>query len=176
MRRQILAALTAALFLCLEPAAARAETFILDGTTGADYDSVGDGWFFAGPSQPPPDGIGDAADQALAVGLKAGVLELRAMSEFPLGAVSVSPSQISSATLTVTIDDVLSTFGPGAEFDGTASSPMAVYHYVADGTVTVADFSAAGLDPLGTITPGVVTDASLAGSGALRSPSTSRRS
>jgi hypothetical protein len=30
---------------CVSPA--RAETIILDGGTGAAYDSVGDGWFFA---------------------------------------------------------------------------------------------------------------------------------
>jgi hypothetical protein len=167
MRRQILAALAAFTFLGFPTTGVRAETFILDGSTGADYDSVGDGWFFAGGPSVPPDGTGDAANQALAVGLKSGVLELRAMSEFPLSAVTVTASQITSATVTITIDDVIGTFGPGAEFDGTASSPMAVYHYVADGTVTVGDFSPAGLAQLGIITPGVVTDASLAVSGAL---------
>lgn len=154
--------------LALVPLAADAETFVLDTATGAVHDAVGDGWFFAGPAAPPPDGIGDLGGQALAVGRIAGVLELRAMSEFPLAALGgLSASQIQSATVTITIDDVLSTFGPGAAFDGTASSPMAVYHYPADGAVTVADFAPAGLAPLGIVTPGVVTDASLAVTGAL---------
>ncbi len=147
---------------------ARADTFVLDASTGAAYDAIGDGWFFAGPSMPPPDGVGDAGGQALAVGYIAGVLELRALSEFPLAPLTgLTAAQIQSATFTFTIDDVLSTFGPGATFDNTASSPVAVYHYPANGVVTVADFSPAGLAPLGIVTPGVVTDASLAVSGPL---------
>src|SRR5262245_20868288 len=111
--------------LALAAPALRAETFVLDSATGADYDSVGDGWFFAGPTQPPPDGVGDSGNQALAVGLITGVLELRALSEFPLSSLSgLTASQIISATVTVTIDDVLTTFGPGSTFDGTASDPI----------------------------------------------------
>ncbi|HEV7735191.1 MAG TPA: hypothetical protein VGR62_23675 [Candidatus Binatia bacterium] len=148
--------------------AVRADTFVLDTSTGAAYDAIGDGWFFAGPSMPPPDGVGDAGGQALAVGYIAGVLELRALSEFPLAPLTgLTASQIQSATFTFTIDDVLSTFGPGATFDNTASSPVAVYHYPANGVVTLSDFAPAGLAPLGIVTPGVVTDASLAISGAL---------
>jgi hypothetical protein len=149
---------------------ARAETIILDGGTGAAYDSVGDGWFFAGntPPLPPPDGVGDAGGQALAVGLIAGVLELRAMAEFPLAPLSGrGAAQIQSATLRFTIDDVIGTFGPGADFDATASDPIAVYHYPADGVVTVADFSPAGATQIAIIHPGLVTDASLVSSGAL---------
>lgn len=164
-----LSTLTLALGLAFAPStAALAETFVLDGSTGADYDAVGDGWFFAGGPTIPPDGIGDAGAQPLGVAIIAGVLELRAMAEFPLAPLAgLTAADITSATLTVTIDDVLSTFGPGAAFDGTASDPFAVYHYPADGTVTVADFSPAGLTPVGTVTPGVVTDATLAVSGAL---------
>jgi len=154
--------------LAIAAPALRAETFVLGPATGADYDAVGDGWFFAGPTQPPPDGVGDSGNQALAVGLISGVLELRALSEFPLATLSgITASQIVSATVTVTIDDVVGSFGPGATFDGTASDPIAAYHYPADGTVTVADFSPAGLGPLGLVNPGLVTDASLAVSGAL---------
>jgi hypothetical protein len=147
-----------------------AETYVLDASTGAAYDSVGDGWFFAGtgPPLPAPDGIGDAGGQALAVGLIAGVLELRAMAEFPLATLSgISPGQIQSATLRFTIDDVIGTFGPGATFDNTASDPIAVYHYPADGTVTVADFAPAGATQVTVVHPGLVTDASLLGTGAL---------
>ncbi len=147
-----------------------AETFVLDGSTGADYDSVGDGWFFAAttPPLPPPDGVGDAGGQALAVGVISGVLELRAMAEFPLAPLGgLGAAQIQSATLRVTIDDVIGTFGPGAAFDATASDPIAVYHYPADGTVTVADFAAAGATQVGIVTPGLVTDATLAVTGPL---------
>ena len=162
MRRQILAALAA---LTLVTTQANAETFVLDAASGADYDSVGDGWFFASPAQPPPDGVGDSGNQALAVGLITGVLELRAMSEFPLAPLAgLTASQIASATVTITIDDILTTFGPGSDFDTSSSSPMAVYHYVADGTVTPADFAAAG-DQLGIVTPTGITDATLISTG-----------
>lgn len=161
--------LTMALGLALAPATlALADTIVLDGATGADYDAVGDGWFFAGGPAIPPDGAGDAGNNALAIALQAGVLELRAMAEFPLAPLAgLTASDVTSATLTVTIDDVLTTFGPGSAFDGTAASPFAVYHYPADGTVTVSDFAPAGLVQVGTVTPGAVTDASLAISGAL---------
>ncbi len=153
--------------LLLSPVSSHAITIVLDGSSGADHDSVGDGWFFANPmTQPPPDGVGDAGNQALAVGLKAGVVELRAMSEFPLASLAgVTAAEVISATLTITIDDVIGTFGPGAEFDGTASSPIAASSYPADGTVTVADFAPAGLTSLGTITPGLITDTTLLGTG-----------
>jgi hypothetical protein len=146
----------------------RAETILLDAANGAVYDSIGDGWFFAGPSQPPPDGAGDAGSQALAVGIISGVLELRAVSEFPLAPLAgLTAAQIQSATFTFTIDDVISTFGPGANFDATASNPVAVYHFPANGTVTTADFAPAGLTQLGIVTTGAITDASLAVSGPL---------
>ena len=93
------------------------------------------------------------------------------MAEFPLASLAgFTAAEVTSATLTVTIDDVIGTFGPGANFDGTASSPIAAYSYPADGTVAVADFSPAGLSPLGTIAPGAITDATLDldGSGVVR--------
>jgi hypothetical protein len=144
--------------------AAMAATIVLDSSTGADYDAVGDGWFFVGPSQPPPDGVGDAGGNDLAIGYQAGVVELRAMAEFPLAPLS-GVTQVSSATVTFKIDDVLSGFGPGTTFDNTASDPIAVYHYPADGTVTVADFSPAGLAQLSIVNVGLITDASLANTG-----------
>ncbi|HEV7735184.1 MAG TPA: hypothetical protein VGR62_23640 [Candidatus Binatia bacterium] len=154
----------AGLFTALQ---AHAATVVLDGANGAVYDGVGDGWFFAGPSQPPPDGVGDAAGQSLSVGFITNVLEIRAMAEFGLTSLGgVDPNDIISATLTVTIDDVIPTFGPGATFDGTASNPIAVGNYVGDGAVTLADFAVA-TSAIGTMTPGVVTDATLANTGAL---------
>jgi hypothetical protein len=167
MRRLPLCALALGLSLALG-ATARAETITLDGADGTDYDSVGDGWMFAGPppTPPPPDGTGDAADQPLGVALITGVLELRAMAEFPLASISsLTAEQIESAKVTFAIDDVLGTFGPGASFNGEASSPIAVYHYPADGTVTTGDFAPAGLAQLGIAAPGLITDGMLLNTG-----------
>ena len=145
---------------------AHALTFTLDAGNGADYDSVGDGWFFTTPPNQPPDGVGDSGNQALAVGKINGTLELRAMAEFPLVPLAgVTAADIQSATLHFRIDDIVGTFGPGATFDGTASDPIAVYGYPADGTVTVADFAPAGLVSQSVVNIGVITDASLAISG-----------
>lgn len=145
---------------------ANAVTITLDQSSGTSYDSVGDGWFFTTPPNQPPDGVGDQGGQALAVGKINGTLELRAMAEFPLASLAgLTAADIQSAVLTFNVDDVIGTFGPGANFDGTASDPIAVYGYPADGTVTVADFAPAGLVPQETVAIGNITDASLAISG-----------
>ncbi len=161
--------------VCLTAAAeTRADTLVLDGSTGADYDAVGDGWLFAAPPPPPPlpppNGTGDAGGNNLAVGLVSGVLELRAIAEFPIGLLhGIDPNDILSATLTVTIDDVLSTFGPfGANFDGTAAETIFIDAFPADGTVTLEDFFPPFRVDVGEITTnGAVTDATLAMTGAL---------
>jgi hypothetical protein len=146
--------------------AAQAATIVLDGSSGADYDAVGDGWFFTNPPGQPPDGVGDTGNNALAVAYQSGVVELRAMAEFPLAPLTgLAASDIQSATLTFQIDDVISTFGPGTAFDGTASDPIAVYGYPADGTVAVADFSPVGLASIEIVNVGVITDASLSTTG-----------
>jgi hypothetical protein len=153
--------LASALLASILASAARAETIVLDGSTGAAYDSVGDGWFFG-----TFDGVGDAGGNPLAVGYITGALELRALSEFPLAPLDgLGSADIATAILTVTIDDVIPTFGPGATFDGTASDPIVVYHYPADGTVAVADFNPAGLAQIGFLNPGAVTDTSLVDTG-----------
>ena len=161
----------AALIVCAALASAGrayAATFVLDGASGAVYESVGDGWFFAGGPTIPPDGVGDADGQALAVALQAGVVEERAMAEFPLAPLAgVDPADVVSATITYTIDDVLSGFGPGTAFDGTASDPIDVYGYAADGTIVPADFAPAGAALLDGVATGLITDASLAVSGAV---------
>lgn len=157
-----------ALGVLLAVTPAHADTFVLDGSNGADYDSVGDGWFFTTPPNQPPDGVGDLGGQLLAVAYEAGVVELRAMAEFPLSPLAgFTASQIDSATLTVTVDDVLGTFGPGTTFDGSAANPLVAFFYPGDGTVNVTDFSPAGLTEVGQIATGAITDASLALSGAL---------
>jgi hypothetical protein len=145
---------------------AHATTFTLNSASGADYDSVGDGWFFTTPPNQPPDGVGDSGNQTLAVGKINGTLELRAMAEFSLASLTgLSAADIQTATLHFRVDDIIGTFGPGATFDGTASDPIAVYGYPADGTVNVSDFNPAGLTPQGVVSIGVITDASLLISG-----------
>jgi hypothetical protein len=167
MTRLGLSSLALGVLLGVVPAA-HAVTFVLDGSTGADYDSVGDGWFFTTPPNQPPDGVGDLGGQALAVAKQNGVVELRAMAEFPLSPLSgFTALQVESATLTITIDDVIGGFGPGTAFDGTAGNPLVVFAYPADGTVAVSDFSPAGLTEVGQIATGTITDASLAVSGAV---------
>jgi len=167
MKRLGLSALALGVLVGMAPMA-DAATFVLDGDTGADYDSVGDGWFFTTPPGQPPDGVGDLGNQALAVAYQSGVVELRAMAEFPLTPLSgVQASHVLSATLRVTIDDVLGTFGPGTTFDGTAANPLVAFAYPADGTVTVSDFAPAGMTEIGQIVTGAITDASLALSGAV---------
>ncbi len=147
---------------------AHAITITLDGAAGAVYDGVGDGWFFAGGPAIPPDGVGDLGGNAPAIIYQAGVVEMRALSEFPLASLAgYGAAEITRATLTVTIDDVLSTLGPGTTFDGTAASPFAAYSYPGNGTVTPSDFNPAGLAPLGIVTSGAITDATLAISGAV---------
>ena len=165
---RLVAAVTLGTAVVATAPAARAVTIVLDGASGAVYDGVGDGWFFAGGPSVPPDGVGDLGGNAPAIVYQAGVVEMRALSEFPLSTLAgYDASEITSATLTVTIDDVLTTLGPGTTFDGTAASPFAAYSYPGDGTITPSDFSPAGLASLGIVTAGAITDASLASSGAV---------
>ena len=151
----------------------QAATIVLDGSNGAVYESVGDGWAFAKPGPPvppfpPPDGVGDLDGQLLAVANQTGVLELRALAEFPLALLTgVDPNDVLSVTITYTIDDVLGGFGPGTAFDGTASDPIDVYGYSADGTIVPADFAPAGAALLDSVATGLITDALLALSGAV---------
>jgi hypothetical protein len=151
--------------------AAYADTIVIDeDDAGTVHDSIGDGWFFDDPmTAPPPDGAGDATGQALGIALKANVLELRAISEFPLADLeALDPADILSATLTVTIDDVLSTFGPGADFGADAATSITAFGFAGDGTIALADFGNVAGAPLATIdtTPrGAITDASLAATG-----------
>ena len=172
--RRALAALAFGVAVAGAPAS-QAATIVLDSVTGADYEAVGDGWFFAlppGPPPPPPypapDGVGDADSQALAVASQAGVVELRGLAEFSLAPLAgVDPADIASVTITYKIDDVLAGFGPGTAFDGTASDPIDVYAYPADGEVVAADFTPAGMTLLESVATGLITDATLAVSGAV---------
>ncbi len=138
---------------------------VVNGENGAIFDGIVDGF----PGIAPQDGTPDIAGNQLGVGLKAGATEERGIAEFPLAALigSLTADGITSVVLTVNIDDVLSTFGPGTDFDGTASERVQVYVYSGDGTIALDDFSRTST-PAGTITTGgqgAITDQTLAGTG-----------
>ena len=146
-------------------AAADQEIVLRSDGDGAVHDSILDGF----PSLAPMDGVGDFGGNALGIALQPGVTEERAVVEFPLAALAaLAELGIDEAILTFNIDDVLSTFGPGTGFDGTACDSVAVHAFAGDGVVTVADFARTGVVALATIdTGGAITDATLANSGPL---------
>ncbi len=140
---------------------AQAATARLDATDpGTSFDGLVDGF----PGIAPLDGTADVGGNALAVGFRTGVTEERAVAEYSLAELSgVASSSVTSATLAFNVDDVLSTFGPGTDFDGTASETIYVATYAADGVVGLDDF-ARGI-PAGQVSVGSITDESLASSG-----------
>jgi hypothetical protein len=175
MLRRTILALSLTLGVTLSSTPARADVFVIDDTTlGTLYDGLLDGFPFPPPGVT-PDGQADFAGNALAVALQTGVTEERGIAEMSLATLIdagiTSSSQIDSATLTVTIDDVISTFGPGTTFDGTAASSIVVFAYNGNGTIELADFQNVAGAPAGVIdtTPhGVITDATLSSTGPLQ--------
>lgn len=147
------------------PLAARAAVITIDkNTPGTSYDGVVDGF----PGIAPLDGNPDTAGNALAVGLKEGATEERAIIEFPLAPLAgVSAGDVQSAILTFNIDDVLSTFGPGTTFDGTASERIYVKTYAGDGTAGLEDFGK-GTQVATVNVGGGITDDSLSASGPVK--------
>jgi hypothetical protein len=140
-----------------------AGTITIDSTTsGAVYDSLIDG-FPIGPVA--KDGVADLSGNALAIALKGSVTEERGIAELPLAPLAgLTADDVVSATLTFNFDDVLSTFGPGTDFDNTAADTVMVFGYEGDGTIALADFGNVAGAPLGTVdtTPrGIITDATL---------------
>ncbi len=139
---------------------------VVTGDGGAVFDGIVDGF----PGIAPLDGTPDIAGNQLGVGLKSGATEERGIAEFPLAALlgGLTADGITSAVLTFNVDDVLSTFGPGADFDGTASERIQIHVYSGDGTVVLADFAEGDGTPAAVVTTGAqgtITDATLAGSG-----------
>lgn len=169
-----------ALIASLAAPAAYGATIVLDGSPaggGAAYDAIGDGWFFAGGPSTPPDGVGDAGGNALATALRSGQasgnLEMRGVAEFPLAPLAgLGAGDVASATLSFWVDDVIGTFGPGADFDGTAADTIVLFGYTGNGVVELADFANVAGAPLAVVAtsgaPGSITDATLAASGPLR--------
>jgi hypothetical protein len=175
MLRRTILALSLTLGVLLSSTPARADVFVIDDTTvGTLYDGLLDGF----PIPPPPtipDGQADFPGNALAVALQTGVTEERGIIEMSLDTLVdagiTSSSQIDSAILTVNIDDVISTFGPGTTFDGTAASSIVVFAYSGNGVIDLDDFENVAGAPAGVIdtTPhGVITDATLANTGPLQ--------
>ena len=155
---------TLLLLAALRPALAEAATIRLDTTiAGADFDAILDGF----PGLAPLDGAGDLPGNALAVSLKDGVTEERAILELPLAALAgVDASGIASAVLHFNVDDVLTTFGPGTDFDGTAAERIHAALYAGDGNVDLDDYArGAPAGSVGTGPQGSITDASVRSSG-----------
>ena len=160
-------------WLACTATAGRAEIITIDSSTvGTVYDGILDG---VAPFPPPgeaPDGDGDSQMTGLAVALKMGAVEERGVAEFPLSPLSgLTAADIDTATLTFNIDDVISTFWPGADFDGTAAASIVVFAYSGDGTVDLPDFENVAGAPAGVVdtTPlGTITDTTLGTTGPLQ--------
>lgn len=147
----------------LATSSAIAATARLDSTdAGTAFDGIVDGF----PGIAALDGTADVAGNSLAVGFKSGVTEERGVAEFSLAELDgVAGGSVSSAVLTFNIDDVLATFGPGTDFDGTASETIHVAIYPGDGVVGLDDFGRGAA--AGQVSVGHVTDESLESSGPL---------
>lgn len=140
----------------------------IDRGNGAVFDGLVDGF----PGLVPFDGIADVGGNALAAALQQGVTEERGIGEFPLSPLRnmcVDASIVRGALLHFNIDDVLSTFGPGTGFDGTAAEALLVHAYSGDGQVSLSDFAKVQAAPkiVDTRVYGTITDGTLAGSGPL---------
>ncbi len=159
--------LTALLVASGTGAGAQTRTVVLDEQTpGIVRDAIIDGF----PGLAAKDGTPDFGDNTLAVALKSGVTEMRAVVEFPLALLAeVAPDDIVTATLTFNVDDVLSTFGPGTDFDGTGADAILVHTYDGDGSAALSDYRQNDESPVEVSTgPGTITDATLNASGARR--------
>jgi len=134
---------------------------------GAVYDGIFDGY----PGVALFDGTPDLLNNPPSVALKFGVLEMRTIAEFPLAPwVQAGEPPIRRILLHFNIDDVIPTFGPGAEFSGRAADQILVHLYCGDGTIELADFQRIAATPyvVDTTSFGPITDASLARTGPLR--------
>jgi cysteine-rich repeat protein len=139
-------------------APARATTLVIDDTTpGTVSDGIIDGF----PGLAPKDGVPDFGGNPLSIALRADVTELRSVMELPLAPLAgVDPSRITSATLTFNVDDVISTFGPNANFNGMAADAILVHFYDGDGAAVLADFRRTGEASISVPTgPPGITDA-----------------
>lgn len=157
----------ACLAVAVLAAPARGAVLVLDEDDGVIADAILDGV----PFGPPNDGTPDAAGNALAVALRAGVTEMRVVIEIPLAVLAgLAGADIESATLTFNIDDVIGTFGPGFNFDGTAAAAIFAWAWPGNGVVDLVDYNNVLGAPTDTVITGPdnsITDATLAVSGPL---------
>lgn len=154
--------LALAVWLIASPSAAAAQADVelrIGVDEGAIYDGILDGF----PGIAVLDGSGDLPGNQLGAALRRGVTEERAVAEFPLARQAASGT-LSAAILTFNIDDVLSTFGPGTEFNGRAAPRFFLHAYAADGNLAVDDFARIENPPvvIETATEGAITDTTLA--------------
>jgi len=176
-RSRIIAVLLAA---TLGGSVAHAETIVIDdATAGSVYDGLLDGslsFSMGPPTTIPANGTADTQGAPLAIALAAGGIEQRGIAELPLARLAgVGAADVVSATLTVTIDDVIPLFWPfpgGMFTDNAAASTIDVYTYSGDGVVQAAglapDFALGALaGTINTGPAGSITDASLLLSGPL---------
>jgi cysteine-rich repeat protein len=156
---------TLLLLLGAVPLRAEPRTITIDETdAGTVMDGIIDGF----PELAAKDGTPDFGGNALSVALKSGVTELRGVLEFPLSELAaVTGDAITAATLTFNVDDVLSTFGPGTDFNGQAASTIFVHLYSGDGVVQLGDYNAIEEAATAVDTGPAITDATLNASGAL---------
>jgi cysteine-rich repeat protein len=148
------------------PARAQSRTVVIDQLDdGTVFDGIIDGF----PNLAPKDGNPDFGGNPLSVALKTDVTELRSVMEFPLDELAdVLPEDVLAATLTFNVDDVLSTFGPGTDFSGSAADTIFVHPYDGDGTAAVGDYLNRG-EPAWEVDtgPGAITDTTLNTTGAV---------
>ena len=140
----------------------------IDRGSGAVFEGLVDGF----PGLVPFDGIADIGGNALAAALQQGVTEERGIGEFPLSPLRnmcVDASVVRGALLHFNIDDVLSSFGPGTGFDGTAAETLLVHAYSGDGQVSLSDYTnvQAAQKAVDTRVYGTITDGTLATNGPL---------
>ncbi len=139
---------------------------VVTGEGGAQFDGIVDGF----PGIAPLDGTPDVAGNQLGIGLKPGATEERGIAEFPVATVTggLAADAVTSVVLHFNVDDVLSTFGPGTDFDGTASERIQIHVYGGDGSVVLSDFAEGSGTPdavVATGAQGAITDATLASTG-----------
>lgn len=157
--------LLALLPLALLSSPTSAAVVTLDASSGAVYDAIVDGF----PGVYTRNGSPDATGNALSVAVKSGVTEMRAIAEFPLaGLGSITSTDVVSATLELNIDDVIGSFGPGANFDGTAAEDIFLWAWNGNGSIDLTDFNNVAGPPSASVDTrsyGSITDSSLASTG-----------
>lgn len=140
-----------------------AATISIGEAEGTQYDSILDGY----PGFYTEDGVPDAGGNNLAVALKTGATEMRAVMEFPLALLgTAAPSDVLNAKLYFNVDDVLGYLG--APLSGCAAEMIAAWTYAGDEGIQLGDFLQPSGPPRGSVvigSPCAITDSTLANTG-----------